>query len=298
MVHPFLSSLATLLSIASAAQLNRKALPGHYYVEPGRGKCIDWGEGFNSCVTPRFNGTEHWMLPRPELTDAREVWQQRHHWDMQALIDGASSDGCGKVVLLGDSITERWNRPFFRMSEAVPATCFSCGSAPTKLQPGVATFAIGGDRIQDLGWRLFEDGGMALVKQCRPRDIVLTIGTNDYGFGEDVTVAEQELELLVKQIQKAKPEGSRLVLNAVFPRGDNVDRSWGCPDWDPVRHTQLNAVLAKLAVDEDTTYIDCSDIVNLTTKDAYEEDKLHLATAGYVGWNQCLKRAGVSPLFL
>merc|ERR1719238_279433 len=101
---------------------------------------------------------------------------------MNALNNAAASGRCnGGTVLLGDSITERWTRPSFSSRNASKATCTNCGSAPT-LQPNVITFAIGGDRIQDLGWRLFQGGGMEALQKCKPAYIVLMIGTNDYGF--------------------------------------------------------------------------------------------------------------------
>lgn len=160
------------------------------------------------------------------------------------------------------------------------------------------TFAIGGDRIQDLGWRLFEGGGIEAIQKCSPANIVLMIGTNDYGVSEDVSVAEKELYLLLQQLQRAKPADSRLVLNAIFPRGDNSERTWGCPDWDPEHHSQLNSALKKFSVVAESTYVDCIDTMNLATKEMYEKDVLHLAKPGYVEWDQCLQRAGVPPILL
>ena len=41
-------------------------------------------------------------------------------------------------------------------------------------------FAIGGDRIQEIGWRL-QNGMKNKLIQCNPQKIVILIGTNDFG---------------------------------------------------------------------------------------------------------------------
>jgi lysophospholipase L1-like esterase len=287
-----------LASMVLGAQFQRKPRQ-RYFVEAGKGRCVDWGNGFASCTSMRFDETTgRWMTPRPELgTKALEVWHQRHEADLRALSDAAAAGKCPDTLLLGDSITERWNRPSFKAKRPNFADCSNCGSAPD-LRPGVLTFAIGGDRIQDLGWRLFEGGGIEALQKCSPAHIVLMIGTNDYGFGEDVESAQSELRILVQQILRTKPAGSHLVLNAIFPRGDNSLQSWGCPDWDPMLHTQLNSELQKLADSSRSTYLDCSQLVNLNVEQAYEADQLHLASKGYTEWNHCFKQASLPTVLM
>lgn len=119
MANPFLACLAALASVvALAVQPRLSPLPpqAKYVVEAGLGRCVDWGEGFQSCITPRFDQeTKRWMTPRPELNKTQsKMWRQRHDTDILALSQAASSGACkGGTVLLGDSITERWNRPSF-----------------------------------------------------------------------------------------------------------------------------------------------------------------------------------------
>ena len=60
---------------------------------------------------------------------------------------------------------------------------------------------MGGDRVQDLGWRL--QHGL-LSPELQPEVIVLLIGTNDLGNGERAEVALAELGVLVRQLGRVR----------------------------------------------------------------------------------------------
>jgi lysophospholipase L1-like esterase len=246
--------------------------------------CVDWG-----VTSPRFDAkTERWMAPRPELDD-KKSWLESHRADLEALSEAAASGTCPDMLLLGDSITENWNRFVNRSSRF-----------GFERRPGVMTFAIGGDRIQDLGWRLFEGGGIEALQKCSPAHIVLMIGTNEVVCGEDVSVAQKELRLLVQQLQKAKPRDSHLVLHAMFPRDEKSFKNWNCHSWDPIRHTelisQMKSELKKLANTTRSTFLDCEAMVNLHVPNAFHTDHVHPSPEGYKRWNSCLKAAGLPPV--
>lgn len=81
---------------------------------------------------------------------------------------------------------------------------------------------MGGDRVQDLGWRL--QHGL-LSPELQPEVIVLLIGTNDLGNGERAEVVLAELGVLVQQLRAARPAATLLV-QVLTPCGSDED--WGC----------------------------------------------------------------------
>jgi lysophospholipase L1-like esterase len=207
------------------------------------------------------------------------------------------------VVLLGDSITEGWARPFFspfRYSDPE----YEHGPIPSggQLAEDIVPFAIGGDRIQDLGYRLFQLGGMDALRTLAPKSIILTIGTNDFGQEEDVNVAVKEMEILVKQLQSALPSDTRIVLQAPLPRGRMPCRQQGCNNtksvWDVsnpayIFHKQLSDTLARSA-HENSSFLDCSDVFLHQGKrlnaETFSSDVLHLSKMGYRAWASCIER--------
>merc|ERR1719262_405669 len=98
---------------------------------------------YSNCEIRFDEDSQKWLEPRPEIKgNGYEIWRRLHSKDISNLQNAT-------VVLLGDSITEGWSRPFFspfRYSD--PA--YEHGPVPSggQLVEGVATFAIGGDRIQ------------------------------------------------------------------------------------------------------------------------------------------------------
>jgi len=78
---------------------------------------------------------------------------------------------------------------------------------------------IGGDRVQDLGWRLQH----RLLAPSSARLgagtlIVVLIGTNDLGAGEDPQVVASELHTVLLQLRRLQPD-AHLLLHALLPRG-------------------------------------------------------------------------------
>ncbi len=62
------------------------------------------------------------------------------------------------------------------------------------------SWSIGGDRIQDLAWRLNNGKGITSLLRCSIQNIFLLIGTNDIGVGESVGHILSEYSLLVLQL--------------------------------------------------------------------------------------------------
>ena len=115
-----------------------------------------------------------------------------------------AKEGKTQLLFLGDSITAGWAGK----GKDVWAKSF------TQWQP--ANFGIGGDRTQHVLWRI-ENGELDGIK---PKAAVLMIGTNN--------VANDSAEGIAKGVTKivetirAKTPDTKILLLAVFPRGENA----------------------------------------------------------------------------
>lgn len=231
----------------------------------------------------------------------------------------ANAGSAARLVFLGDSITEGWLR-----------TGLSA-SSPSVMQPACEriwtdsfaewrplNFGIGGDRVQDVGWRL-QHGG--LPPSLQPEVFVVLVGTNDIGNGEAAaTVVLSELEALLRQLHRARPR-ARVLAHGLLPRGadhgeprtPSFHRSgWWDARWN--RHAAsagaINAGLKALADGRPwLTYVDCGnrfvDAAEAPSEQALPPaerkggaayirpelmyDLLHLTPRGYAAWAACLR---------
>ena len=287
-----------------------------------------------SCERPLAHGLhDQWpqwppvasdAIPRDNLPlAAAERWRALHRSQAEA---AGRATGANQVAFLGDSITEGWIRSGFS------------GRAPSVAQPlceaiwtesfgawSPLNFGIGGDRAQDLGWRL--QHGL-LASALRPKVFVVMIGTNDLGAGERWDVAASEVQLVLEQLHLTRPE-ARVLLHAVLPRGGDegarqTARFHRSPWWsastnnhyEPI--TRVNERLAAFATRRATwlTFVDCSHLFlsraaepadQLAGGEAREEatlrptgrrtyiplhlmyDLLHLTPEAYRLWGSCLR---------
>jgi len=132
------------------------------------------------------------------------------------------------VLLLGDSITERWLRPglasddsnFTAMEYTVAEKQRDGGDLLAAFGPQrrVAVAAIGGDKTTDMLWRLRAGGLGEAVKQCAPRAVHVLLGTNDLGTGAAPAEAGESYRQLVGELLGLRPD-ARLTLQLIMPRG-------------------------------------------------------------------------------
>jgi hypothetical protein len=129
--------------------------------------------------------------------------------------------------------------------------------------------AIGGDRVQDVGWRL--QNGL-LPDSLQPELFVLMIGTNDLGNGERWEVVAEEVALLIEQLRRVRPH-AHVLLHAVLPRGGDVEPLtprfrrtpwWNGPQnahYEPIR--RLNGRLRDTCTrhGQQMSFVDCSHVV-------------------------------------
>ena len=198
-----------------------------------RKSCNAW-----SCERPLATSqSPEWPKPRPELHgDTLNRWTRLHESHVE---EAARQGSTAKLVFLGDSITEGWLRTGFsaRSRSLAQPACKSIWDASFgKWQP--LNFGIGGDRVQDLGWRLqhglFPPG-------LQPEALVVAIGTNDLGNGESASVVLAELKTLLLWLHAMRPTAS-IMLVGILPRGADVGTprttvfhrsAWWMEAWNP-----------------------------------------------------------------
>lgn len=163
------------------------------------------------------------VLPAPRLTEypwmSMDRWRALHAEDLSVAERGGVD-----LLFLGDSITEGW--PDFAWTAAF-------ANSP-------ANFGIGGDRTENLLWRL-RNGA---VGSLDPEVMVLMIGVNNFGLrGDSAQDVYAGVEAVIEE-SKAAFRDARIVLLGILPYGE------GGPDTpDRRRVDETNRLLAGLADD-------------------------------------------------
>jgi lysophospholipase L1-like esterase len=205
----------------------------------------------------------------PEARTSPTNWVARHEGFL-----AEAKDGKFDVVFIGDSITDGWRKRGIEV--------WNKFYAPRK----ALNLGIGGDRTQHVLWRI-EHGELDTVK---PKVVVLMIGTNNTGTergGAPRNTTAETIEgvtAVVKSIRMKLP-GSKLLLLAVFPRG-NID----APQRAQIK--EINAALAKL---DDGKMIKFLDIGKVFLADdgsipkTIMPDLLHPNEKGYQLWADAME---------
>ncbi|MDQ2077694.1 GDSL-type esterase/lipase family protein [Marinimicrobium sp. ABcell2] len=211
--------------------------------------------------------------PQPRLQEYEwmsiERWQSMHaaHTDIARTEDV-------ELLLLGDSITEGW--PEALLEEYLGAY-------------RIANFGIGGDRTENVLWRL-ENGA---VGQLQPRAVSLLIGVNNFGLAdhpaEDVYLG---VSALVEKLLDVFPTADILV-HTIFPYQESPEHP------DRARLERTNAMIRGLADRERVHLLDIGaqlvDDQGHISPDIMP-DYLHLSEAGYRIWAEHLTPALVPLL--
>lgn len=171
--------------------------------------------------------------PPPPGTPAALYPAPRFDWWFNRFEDNANKlkDGPYEMIWDGDSITDNWQTG----GKAVWAAHF--GSIKT------VDFAIGGDQIQHVLWRV-QHGEL---DGQDPKLIMLLIGTNN--IGQNPADVAAGIKLLIGEYETRCPHAQVLLL-AVFPRGpkpNDAGRDW---------IAKLNSIISGYASDARVTYLD------------------------------------------
>lgn len=179
----------------------------------------------------------------------------------------AMVEGRADVLIIGDSIARRW--------EKTQASDFDGMS--------VVNMGIGGERTQELRWRLGQ-----LPPKVKPTRIILFIGTNnlrdqaisDCAIAAGISSAAEDIRALWPN--------ARLFIVPVLPRGPG----FGFRDSDrrSINRTLSVTVAGATLVEIDEKALTCG--WSTETCGNYQPDNLHLAPEGYARLRDELHRSG------
>ncbi len=200
--------------------------------------------------------------PAPQSPD---WWRELH----QRYVARARQGGAD-VVFLGDSITQGWNENAIWRRHYAPRRAVN--------------FGVGGDRTQNLLWRI--DHGT--LDGLDPRVVVVLIGTNNL---LDDTPEEIALGIaaVVKRLRTKLPH-ARILLLGIFPRDDVPSRSR--PSVIDVRIAAVNARSARLDDGESVRFLDIGARFREPDGSVPRKlmpDLLHLSLSGYRTWADAME---------
>jgi len=169
-------------------------------------------------------------LPAPRLTEYE--WMSIARWRQMFAEDVAiAAAGDVDLLLLGDSITEMW-----------PDSAWQGYFAPLN----AANFGIGGDRTENVLWRL-QNGATGILQ---PRTVVLMIGVNNFGLRGDTPAQVYEgVAAVVAQLRESFPE-ARILLLGILPYGEQPQT----PERQAVGET--NRLISSLAAEPQVEFHD------------------------------------------
>ncbi|MGD8175576.1 GDSL-type esterase/lipase family protein [Marinimicrobium sp. ARAG 43.8] len=201
------------------------------------------------------------ITPSPRTVEYE--WMSIERWNTLHAEDVAiAEEGDVDLLFIGDSITEGW--PPALMEEYFGDYQW-------------ANFGIGGDKTENLLWRL----NNGAVGNLDPQAVSLLIGVNNLGLSQhspdDVALGVQAV---VETLLDAFPN-ARILVHGVFPYRESPDD----PARDQVR--QINRQIANLASEERVFYLNIGD--QLVEEDGHIStdimpDHLHLSEQGYRIW--------------
>ncbi len=174
------------------------------------------------------------------------------------------------VAFLGDSITQDWkkHKSLWRQHYG---------------KYGAANFGIGGDRTQQILWRI--DQG--LFDHMQPQVVVLNIGVNNLlGNPSEANRIAAGIEKIVATIRDKSPQ-TKILLLGIFPTGQQPNT--------PIRKKiqAINTRLAKLDNGKSIYFLDIGSEFLATDgsiKKKMMPDYLHLSRQGYQIWVNSMRR--------
>lgn len=194
----------------------------------------------------------------------------------------ASQPEAADAILLGDSLFAGWRTD---LPVTFPAT-------------RVYDFAVGGDRVPNVLWRM-ENTDIARLK---PSVLALLIGTNDLAAGTPPCAVAKGIGLIVSRLRAAWPDAPVFVLT-IPPRG---------PDFREIddRRLEVNRAIIDLGKSDPAVHPVVIDDVTFTCGQYaapklasgrlacanYVDDNLHFSTEGYVELGRILKEASVAAV--
>ena len=229
---------------------------------------LSWAE---DAVVPPPAKQDPLTPERGYFKDYPKAWSNFH----RSFLDRADK-GDIDLLFLGDSITQGWNE----QKDLWKKECMSCSKA--------ANFGIGGDRTQQVLWRITNGE----VEGLHPKVVVpLLIGVNNIWPNDPPERIGAGIKRIVEMLRDKLPQ-TKVLLLGVLPSGKNA--SDGVRD----RIKQINAVAAKLDDGKNVRYLDLGPKFleadgSIAPDKFYRPDFLHLQPKGYEAWAD-----GMRPLLM
>lgn len=211
--------------------------------------------------------------PMPEVPANAKAITPEFHDGTQGRHDrfnAISKEGKAKLVFLGDSITEGWEGS----GKDVWAQYYAKREA--------ANFGIGGDRTEHVLWRLDHGNFDGL----NPKLIVIMIGTNNTGHRKDpATETAAGIRAIIDRLEKKCPN-SKILLLAIFPRGEKPDDDLRKLNEDANRLIKMQADGKKVVwLDINAKFLDANGVL----PKAIMPDFLHPQADGYKIWAEAIE---------
>jgi beta-glucosidase len=186
---------------------------------------------------------------------------------MHEAFNERAKQGNVDLLFLGDSITQGW-----------------AGNAIWKKHYGhrhAANMGIGGDRTEHVLWRI-DHGNLEGIS---PKVAVLMIGTNNSN-GNEYTGEQigDGIVAIVQRLRKKLPE-TKILLLAIFPRGEN-------PNPQRQKNAEASERASRLADNKHVFYLDIGEKFLDGQGHLAKEimpDFLHLSPAGYQIWAESIE---------
>lgn len=202
----------------------------------------------------------------PDSDWAKDWWPKRFEQKQSEI----KSKGGSQVVFFGDSITHNWEGP-----GAAQWKKYFADAPYRAIQLG-----YGGDRTEHVLWRI--DHGE--LDGYHAKAVLLLIGTNNTGhfpFEKEPPIDTIiGIKAVVDRILEKQPH-ARVILTAIFPRGENNN------DQGRIRNSIVNREIMKLADGKRVIWCDFSSEFLLPDGRLPREivpDLLHPGPAGYEIW--------------
>lgn len=219
-------------------------------------------------VAPPPKDQDPTVAERGYFEKSPRAWNDFH----KAFLERAKLGGI-ELLFLGDSILQGWG-------DSAQKDLWKLNFDAYKL----ANFSVGGDRTQQILWRI--DNGE--LDGLTPKVVVLEIGGNNLWSNDKPEKIADGIKKIVELIRKKLPAAKVLVLGILPAQKSNTD---GIRD----KIKQVNAQTAKLDdgasirfLDIGANFTDANGVIDLD-KELYQPDYVHLKTKGYEAWATAVK---------
>lgn len=181
-------------------------------------------------------------------------------------------------LLVGDSITQQWGSPLDKKP-------MNAGWVKKFGQAKVINIGIGGDKSQNVLWRLNHGG----VDGLKPKCIVLMIGNNNMFFVPETGIepAAKGVKACADNLRRKFPKAPIIVVK-ILPAHEP-----GNAFYENIQKTNAALDLLKLDADKLVRVLDLT--AEMVGKDGtikaehYTKDKIHLSEAGYAAHAEKLR---------